>query len=129
MRSQLGQRIEDNLRTLNERTEELLREDRVVVLALAHALQRHKTLTGDDVRAVIEGAQGPLVDGRVYHLDGAAEALEEYHRSAVEAHTSHTHVGVELPELTELYYAGRAAASANGDSRTRTRRRRASARS
>ena len=129
MRSHLGQRIEDNLRVLYERTEELLRGDRIAVLALAHALQRHKTLTGDDVRAVVEGTQGPLVDGRAYHLDGAAEALEEYHGSAVDAHTSHGRVAVELPELTELYYAGRAAAvSTNGRTAARTRRRRASTR-
>ena len=131
IRSQLGQRIEDNLRSLYERTEELLRKDRIAVLAIAHALQRHKTLTGDDVRAVVEGTQGPLVDGRAYHLDGAAEAVEDYHRSAVDAHASHGRIAVELPELTELYYAGRAAASStngNGRTATRTRRRRASTR-
>jgi cell division protease FtsH len=135
MRSQLGQRIEDNLRSLYERTEVLLRDDRVAVLAIAHALQRHKTLTGEDVRAVVEGTQGPLVDGRVYHLDGAADALEEYHRRAVEAHEAHGRVAVELPELSELYYADAAAsangldggkAAGNGDAPFRTRRRRSS---
>jgi cell division protease FtsH len=126
-RSHLGQRIEDNLRAIYDRTEELLRGDRVAILALAHALQRYKTLTGDDVRAVIDGTVGPLVDGRAYHVDGAAEALEDYHRRAVDAHTSHGRVGIELPDLGDLYFNGRAAAapsngSGNGGVRTRRRR-------
>ena len=37
------------------RAEELLQENRLQVLALAHALEPHKTLSGEDVVAVLEG--------------------------------------------------------------------------
>ena len=55
----LGQRIEQNLARLLEKAAELLTEHRPRVLALAHALESHKTLTGDDVIAVLEGTRGP----------------------------------------------------------------------
>jgi ATP-dependent Zn protease len=38
-----------------ERTATILKENRREVLALAHALESHKTLTGEDVIAVLEG--------------------------------------------------------------------------
>jgi hypothetical protein len=95
----LGHRIEDNLRVIYDRTEALLRTNRAAVLAVAHALERHKTLTGDDVRAVIEGEQGPLVDGRPYHVVGASDALEDYHRSAAAAHLAHGRIGADLPSM------------------------------
>ena len=33
---------------------------------IAHALETHKTLTGEDIEAVVEGREGLTVDGRVY---------------------------------------------------------------
>src|SRR5438445_9031511 len=65
-RHALADRIEDNLTTLLSRVEQILREHRSQVLALAHALETHKTLSGEDVVAVLEHTRGPLVDGRVY---------------------------------------------------------------
>ncbi len=64
MRRALADRIEDNLNGLLARVEEIITEDRDRVLSLAHALETHKTLTGDDVVAVIERQPGPFVDGR-----------------------------------------------------------------
>ena len=32
---------------------------------MAHALETHKTVTGQDVEAVIEGREGPLIDGEL----------------------------------------------------------------
>ena len=96
---QLGQRIEQNLVQLLNRAEAALTEHRHGVLALAHALETHKTLTGEDVIAVLEGKQGPLVDGRPYYGDDVAAELEEYHRVAVEAHREHAPVHASMPRI------------------------------
>jgi ATP-dependent Zn protease len=96
----LGQRIEENLARLLDETVALVRENRHEILAVAHALERHKTLSGDDVAAVVEGTEGPLVDGRVYHDPSAGAVLERYHEVAGRAHRDHAPVEVALPELT-----------------------------
>ena len=44
------------------------------MLAIAHALETHKTLTGEDIEAVVEGREGPLVDGRIYAEPGFGAA-------------------------------------------------------
>ncbi|WP_214412853.1 AAA family ATPase [Sphaerisporangium fuscum] len=93
----LAERIEFNLARLLEKTEELLRENRREVLCVAHALERHKTLNGDDVIAVIEGTRGPLVDGSVYGSEEFYEELEAYHLIAAEAHRTHSQVTSPLP--------------------------------
>ena len=85
----LGQRIEQNLDRLLHRAEDLLQENRLQVLALAHALETHKTLSGEDVVAVLEGRAGPLVDGRPYGDPDFLRELETYHEAAVEAHRGH----------------------------------------
>ena len=66
LRRALADRIEDTLTGLLTRVEQILTESRGQVLCLAHALETHKTLTGDDVLAVLEHRQGPLIDGRPY---------------------------------------------------------------
>jgi cell division protease FtsH len=67
------------------------------VLSLAHALERHKTLSGDDVVAVLECRQGPIVDGRIYDDPAFVAELEAYHEAAVEAHRRHTSIAAPLP--------------------------------
>jgi cell division protease FtsH len=96
-RRALADRIEDNLGTLLEQTAGILAENRRQVLALAHALESHKTLTGDDVVAVLEGRPGPLVDGSVYTDDGFIRDVEAYHRAALAAHQGHTKLTWALP--------------------------------
>ena len=88
----LGQRIEADLARLMSQAEEMLEENRAEVLALAHALERHKTLSGDDVVAVLECRAGPIVDGRSYDDPAFIAELEAYHAAAVEAHRRHTAV-------------------------------------
>ncbi|MEZ5252127.1 MAG: hypothetical protein R2713_23835 [Ilumatobacteraceae bacterium] len=39
-------------------------EHRLQVLAVAHALETHLTITGDDVMAIIQATEGPFIDGR-----------------------------------------------------------------
>ena len=96
----LGQRIEQNLTELLGRAQSYLGEHRSQVLALAHALEQHKTLTGEDVIAILEGRSGPLVDGRPYTEPELMAELESYHRDAVEAHRRHAAMSTPLPVLT-----------------------------
>jgi cell division protease FtsH len=95
--SGLGLRIEQNLVELLAKSEASLIEHRPKVLALAHALEQHKTLTGEDVIAVLEGRPGPLVDGTPYTQPGLIAELETYHEAAVEAHRQHAAMGTPLP--------------------------------
>jgi cell division protease FtsH len=97
LRHALADRIEDNLKSLLERTDEILREHRASILSLAHALETHKTLTGDDVVAVVEGRAGPLVDGRPYSNREFQQQLEEYHAIAAAAHRTHSPVAMSMP--------------------------------
>ncbi len=100
MRQALADRIEDKLGEMLDRVESLLKESRRQVLALAHALEIHRTLTGDDVEAVLEGRLGPAVDGRPYGDPRFAHMLEDYHRAAADAHQGHGHVLLTMPEAT-----------------------------
>lgn len=95
----LGNRIEAKLAELLARSGRLLEENRLAVLAIAHALETHKTVTGEDVEAIIEGRQGPLIDGRPYHVPDFLEAANEYHREVVAAHKGHSRPKVALPVL------------------------------
>jgi hypothetical protein len=53
---------------------------------MAHALETHKTITGEDVTAVMEYDRGPLVDGRQYADDAFIGELEAYHEAVARAH-------------------------------------------
>jgi hypothetical protein len=96
-RHALADRIEDNLTTLLGRVEQILRENRSHVLAMAHALETHKTLSGEDVVAVLEYTVGPLVDGRVYADESFLGALNDYHLAAARAHRDHSPAQLKLP--------------------------------
>ncbi len=96
----LGERIEEKLAELLARTEVVLVENRLDVLAVAHALETYKTLSGEDVVAVLEGRQGPVVDGRVYRTPEFAEQAERYHELASAAHRGHSKVAAPLPVFT-----------------------------
>jgi len=99
LKAGLGNRIEEKLQELFERTAQLVHENRVQVFAVTHALETNKTLTGEDIEAVIEAREGPLIDGRVYgtpEFEGIAEA---YHAQVLDAHARHGKVEVPLPKL------------------------------
>jgi cell division protease FtsH len=101
MRRALADRIEDKLADMLDRVESLLKENRLEILALAHALETHRTLTGEDVEAVLEARDGPAVNGRPYGDPNFVRLLEEYHQAAVEAHKGHGRVLLALPEARE----------------------------
>ena len=85
------------------RAEEILRENERQVLALAHALETHKTLSGEDVTAVFEGRRGPLVDGAPYADDAFIARLREYHLAAARAHREHNQPHMPLPVADPAY--------------------------
>jgi len=99
MRRALSDRIEDNLLNLLQKAEKILVENREHVLAVAHALETHKTLSGNDVHAVIEGRKGDVVNGEHYLDPENRKAIEEYHLSALEAHKEHRKPNLALPIL------------------------------
>jgi cell division protease FtsH len=96
-RHALADRIEDNLTTLLSRVEQILREDRSQVLTLAHALETYKTLSGEDVVAVLDHTRGPLVDGRVYADESFLDSLNDYHLAAARAHRDHSMDALNMP--------------------------------
>jgi cell division protease FtsH len=98
LKSNLGERIDGNLSQLLARAEVLLSEHRTQVLVLAHALETHKTIAGEDVIAVLDGSRGPLIDGRLYHEPGFVAELETYHAAVSEAHKRHEKVTMPLPK-------------------------------
>ncbi len=97
LRMALGDRIENNLTSLLSKAEEILSENKFKVLALAHALETYKTISGDDVIAVMNGTSGPLVDGRPYLDQKNLDAIWKYHLAAVTAHQKHERPEVEIP--------------------------------
>jgi len=112
--TELGQRVESRLQELYQRTRALLEENRREVLAVAHALETHKTMSGEDVAAIIEGEKGPLVDGRQYAVPEFGELAEAYHLQAAAAHRGHEKVSVPLPVLVA---AGSEDGQGNGEVR------------
>jgi hypothetical protein len=97
--TELGRQVERRLEELYQRTRALLAENRREILAVAHALEARKTISGDDVVSIIEGTSGPLVDGREYADMEFQDLLNRYHEDAVAAHRAHGAVKVPLPEL------------------------------
>jgi ATP-dependent Zn protease len=113
LESELGRRVESKLAELYEVTERLLLENRAEVLAVAHALETHKTVSGDDVDAIIEGRPGSLVDGTPYHDAAFMAEVERYHEAALAAHKAHSAVDVVIPATAAMVSAGHAV-SGNG---------------
>ena len=95
----LSDRIEENLSSLLTQAEEILLENRNQVLALAHALETYKTMSGEDVAAVIEGVKGSMVDGRPYLDANFLGEIEKYHSASVVAHREHRIPDVHLPVI------------------------------
>ena len=117
LRAALADRIEDQLADLLDKAEEILRDNRAGVLAIAHALETHKTLTGDDIEAVLNGREGITVDGTAYADPHFAAQLEEYHAAAAGAHRGHTSVTLALPPGGHLRRDADAAAATPHDLR------------
>jgi cell division protease FtsH len=96
----LGRAVETRLQRLLVETTSLLEANRQHVLNVAHALEEKKTLSGDDIAAIVEGTTGPTIDGTAYHQPEATELVEAYHTAALKAHHGKGDVSVRLPTLT-----------------------------
>jgi hypothetical protein len=94
----LDERVERKLKEMFDKVEKLLGERRRDVLAIAHALEVHKTITGEDVEAILSKTMGVNLDGSVYADLDLMSRIERYHTAAAEAHWRHDPVGVELPD-------------------------------
>jgi cell division protease FtsH len=99
IRHALSDRIEDNLTGLLAKAEEILIANRKEVLSLAHALETHKTMSGEDVAAVIDGVKGSLVDGRPYLESELQLRIEKYHEASLVAHRNHRTPDIALPVI------------------------------
>jgi cell division protease FtsH len=97
LETEFGRRVEANLASLAERTAGLLTANRASVLAVGHALEVHKTISGQDVTAIINGTEGPVVDGRPYRDPEFAAELEAYHLRAVSAHGGDRSLPLPVP--------------------------------
>jgi ATP-dependent Zn protease len=86
----LDQRVEAKLQERYAVAQQLVRDNRWFVLAIAHALVTRSTILGDDIDAIYRGTQGVMVDGAWYHDPANREALEGYHARALEAHQLQT---------------------------------------
>jgi hypothetical protein len=82
----MGQRVEDNLNRILRRTQTMLERERATIMRLAHALEEHKTLAGEDVVAVIECEPGTVVDGTIYREPEFMAEIEAYHANMLNAH-------------------------------------------
>jgi cell division protease FtsH len=95
--TEFGKSVESKLRELYDKTIALLEEHRDDVLTVAHALETYKTITGDDVEAIIEGREGPNIDGRRYQDARFLQELEAYHAACSAAHLQHGGVEGTIP--------------------------------
>ena len=93
----LGDRIEAKLDELYRKVRDLLEDNRDKVFAVAHALEAYKTVTGEDITAIIAGTRGPLLDGTVYTDKAFTSELVLYHNAVLAAHRDHRDVDFPLP--------------------------------
>jgi ATP-dependent Zn protease len=114
--TEFGKGVEGSLQELYDRTAAILEENRAEVLTVAHALETHKTITGEDVAAVIDGTQGPLIDGLPYHDAYFRGQLEQYHEAVVRAHAEHSGVEARIPVPLPPPPVGALPAEGNGQS-------------
>lgn len=100
--AQLGDRVESKLEELYRRVRDILEESRGTVLSVAHALETNKTVTGEDVMAIISCEKGPLIDGRIYKDPSFIAQLSRYHESVARAHRAHEAISESLPVVEHL---------------------------
>jgi len=97
VRTDFARQVEEHLQALLARATELVAGNRRFVLAIAHALERHKTVSGEDVQAIFTGGKGPIVDGAWYQTEDFLQAYEAYHAGALAAHRSQGKLQLPLP--------------------------------
>jgi cell division protease FtsH len=101
MGGEMGKKVEERLSELLVRTSDLIEQSKIDVYAVAHALETHKTLSGEDIEAVIEGKESRGIDGRVYKVERFVEVFDDYHERIATAHVNRERVAVPLPMPVE----------------------------
>jgi len=96
-REEFDRRVEATLQQLFERTHQLMYDNRWFLAAIAHALQQHKTITGEDIDAIYRGHQGPTLDGAVYRSSAFLEEYGAYLAAAQEAHRAQGPIRATMP--------------------------------
>jgi cell division protease FtsH len=89
--------VENTLQELYARTVKLIEENELKVMAIAHALEQHHTINGEDITAIFDGSKGPLVDGAWYQTEEFEFLYRRYHAAAVDAHVNGTKLVAPFP--------------------------------
>lgn len=97
LESEIGRDVEAKLQDLLDQVHSLLDQNRWFVCAIAHALESHLTITGEDIDAIYRGIRGPTVDGAVYRTDWFLREYGSYLTAAHEAHQGHVPLVLPLP--------------------------------
>ena len=98
-----GHDVEQRLQELLAEVTDLLVENRRFVFAVAHALETHKTITGEDVVGIFQGTRGTTVDGAAYHTDEFMLSYEAYHLAMVDAHRRQERTNAAVPSMSPAY--------------------------
>jgi ATP-dependent Zn protease len=106
LETDLGKDVEAKLQELLARVRALLDENRWFVFAVAHALEAHLTITGEDIEAIYQGTVGPTLDGATYHTAEFLVSYEAYHLTSLDAHRSQERPDTKLPELAPVGASG-----------------------
>ncbi len=96
-RTVFNEAVETRLQELYCRAQQLISDNELMVMAVAHALELHHTISGEDVDAIFEGVKGPLADGAWYHTDEFRISYRRYHEKALEAHREQGTLDLPLP--------------------------------
>ena len=96
-KAEFDRRVEARLQELYVRAQALIEENETFVMAIAHALERHHTITGEDIEAIAKGTKGPIVDGTWYQSPEFEFAYRRFHELAVKAHVEQGKLDVPLP--------------------------------
>jgi cell division protease FtsH len=102
IKNDLGRQVEERLRSLLERAHALITGNKRYVMAIAHALEKYKTVSGEDIDAIFSGGKGPIVDGAWYQTDQFVRAYEAYHACALVAHRTQGKLLEPLPEAPQF---------------------------
>ncbi len=109
-REEFDRQVELKLQELYARAHQLMFDNRWFLAAIAHALQQHKTITGEDVDAIYKGVQGPTLDGAVYRSSAFLEQYGAYLTAAQQAHRTEGPIDAVMPHY-EPHPGGAYAAS------------------
>jgi hypothetical protein len=105
-RNEFDAAVEAKLQELYLRAQKLLDDNRWFVISIAHALQEHRTITGEDIDAIYQGEQGPTLDGAYYHTERFRQEIIEFLTAAREAHLTQGRLSHTLPRAEQPVLVG-----------------------